>query len=54
VRFGDPIVPPQLGNNPEAAYAELTAELRRRVVEMWTEMHEGQKPEEPRQKAAAD
>jgi len=42
VRFGDPIVPPQLGNNPEAAYAELTAELRRRVVEMWTEMHEGQ------------
>jgi len=39
VRFGDPITPPQLGGNPEAAYAELTAELRRRVVEMWEELH---------------
>jgi len=41
VRFGDPITPPQLGGNPEAAYAELTAELRRRVVEMWEELHGG-------------
>ena len=39
VRFGDPIMPPRLGNDPEAAYAELTAELRRRVVEMWEGMH---------------
>jgi long-chain acyl-CoA synthetase len=39
VRFGDPILPPPLGENPEAAYAQLTAELRRRVVEMWEEIH---------------
>ncbi len=39
VRFGDPILPPPLGENPEAAYAQVTAELRRRVLEMWEELH---------------
>ena len=55
VRFGDPIVPPQLGDNPEAAYAELTAELRRRVVGMWEELHgERHTTEKARRQAAAD
>ena len=38
VRFGDPILPPPPGNNPEAAYVQLTAELRQRVLEMWEEL----------------
>ncbi|MGO9208753.1 MAG: AMP-binding protein [Terriglobales bacterium] len=55
VRFGDPIMPPQLGSNPEAAYAELTAELRRRVVAMWEELHEEKRTtEKARRQAAAD
>jgi long-chain acyl-CoA synthetase len=55
VRFGNPIVPPQLGDNPEAAYAKLTAELRRRVVEMWEELHRKKHTtEKARRQAAAD
>ncbi len=56
VRFGDPILPPPLGENREAAYAQVTAELRRRVLEMWDELH-GKKEEKQqvrRQAAAAD
>jgi len=56
VKFGDPILPPPLGENPEATYAQLTAELRRRVVEMWKELHGNKDAEENvrRQAAAAD
>jgi long-chain acyl-CoA synthetase len=55
VRFGGPILPPPLGENPEAAYAQLTAELRRRVVEMWEELR-GKKEtaETARRQSAAD
>jgi len=56
VRFGDPIFPPPLGENPEAAYAEVTAELRRRVLAMWEELHGKKETEDEvrRQAAAAD
>jgi long-chain acyl-CoA synthetase len=56
IRFGNPILPPPLGENPEAAYAQLTAELRRRVVEMWDKLHGKKEAEEKvgRQAAAAD
>jgi len=56
VSFGDPILPPPLGENPEAAYAQLTAELRRRVLAMWEELHENTKAGDKarRQAAAAD
>jgi long-chain acyl-CoA synthetase len=33
--FGDPIIPPPESEASEAAYEELTAELKARVVEMW-------------------
>jgi long-chain acyl-CoA synthetase len=36
--FGDPIVPPPEVEASEAAYANLTAELKARVVEMWDEL----------------
>jgi 1-acyl-sn-glycerol-3-phosphate acyltransferase len=35
VMFGDPIPPPKAGDNPEATYKQLTAEVRAQVVEMW-------------------
>ncbi|HYN15419.1 MAG TPA: AMP-binding protein [Terriglobales bacterium] len=56
VRFGDPIIPPPLSNDSEAAYAELTAELRRQVVQMWEELHRKKEEKEKvrRQAAAAD
>ncbi len=37
--FGDPIPPPQNVRNPEATYEQITAELKRRVVEMWDRLH---------------
>ena len=37
--FGDPIYPPQAASFTEADYAQLTAELKARVVEMWGELH---------------
>jgi long-chain acyl-CoA synthetase len=36
--FGDPIFPPPESEASEAAYEELTAELKGRVVEMWEEL----------------
>jgi 1-acyl-sn-glycerol-3-phosphate acyltransferase len=33
--FGDPILPPPESKASEAAYEELTATLKARVVEMW-------------------
>ena len=38
IEFGDPILPPPENEASEAAYEELTAELRRRVVDMWEEL----------------
>lgn len=38
IKFGDPIFPPPESQASEAAYAQLTAELRARVVGMWDEM----------------
>jgi long-chain acyl-CoA synthetase len=36
--FGDPIIPPPESKASEAAYEELTAEVRARVVGMWEEL----------------
>ena len=36
--FGDPIFPPAMGNDPEATYESIIAELRARVVKMWNEL----------------
>src|SRR5208283_1347695 len=41
MKFGRPIHPPPEARASEAAYAELTARLRARVVEMWEELREG-------------
>jgi long-chain acyl-CoA synthetase len=38
VRFLDPVYPPPLGPNPEQQYAEMTAEIRSRIVEAYEEM----------------
>ncbi len=38
VRFLDPVYPSALGPNPEAQYAEMTTEIRRRVVEAYDEL----------------
>jgi long-chain acyl-CoA synthetase len=38
--FGDPIVPPALGNDPEATYDLIITELKTRVAEMWSELRE--------------
>jgi long-chain acyl-CoA synthetase len=35
VRFLDPVYPPPLGPNPEQQYAQMTAEIRTRVVEAY-------------------
>jgi long-chain acyl-CoA synthetase len=37
--FGDPILPPPESEASEAAYEQLTAELKKRVVEMWEAEH---------------
>ena len=55
IAIGDPIVPPaSAGANPEQTYAQLTAELKRRVVEMWEPMHAELYPEKAQRSAAAD
>ncbi len=43
--FGKPIQPPPLSEASEAAYEQLTAELKSRVVAMWQELraNEGRK-----------
>jgi long-chain acyl-CoA synthetase len=38
VRFLDPVYPPPLGPNPEQQYAQMTAEIRSRVVEAYDEL----------------
>ena len=39
IAFGDPIYPPPEEQASEKAYEQLTAELRARVLAMWTELH---------------
>jgi long-chain acyl-CoA synthetase len=45
VRFLEPVYPPPLGPNPEAQYAEMTAEVRRRVVEAYDDLRGTETPE---------
>ncbi len=46
VVFGDPIYPPPADQASEAAYDQLTAELKSRIVGMWEKLHEQQLREE--------
>jgi long-chain acyl-CoA synthetase len=39
--FGDPILPPPESDASEAAYEQLTADLRARVVTMWEQLRKG-------------
>jgi long-chain acyl-CoA synthetase len=39
IAFGEPLFPPDNVQPGEAAYTALTAELKRRVVEMWEDLH---------------
>ena len=45
VRFLDPVYPPALGPNPEVQYAEMTAEIRRRIVEAYDNLRGAETPE---------
>ena len=45
MKFGDPIIPPPESEASEAAYEQLTADLKARVVEMWEELR-GNRPRE--------
>jgi long-chain acyl-CoA synthetase len=38
MKFGNPIIPPPEDQASEAAYEQLTADLKSRVVEMWNEL----------------
>jgi long-chain acyl-CoA synthetase len=40
IEFGDPIQPHDAGSNPEESYQQITSELRRRVLEKWSRLHE--------------
>ncbi len=44
VRFLDPVYPPPLGPNPETQYADMTAEIRRRIVEAYDELRGTETP----------
>jgi long-chain acyl-CoA synthetase len=46
IRIGDAIEPPPASTASEKTYAKLTAELRDRVLRMWTQLR-GQRHEEP-------
>ena len=39
VRFLDPVYPPPLDPNPEQQYAQLTAEIRSRILTAYDELH---------------
>jgi long-chain acyl-CoA synthetase len=43
IEFGDPIYPHEVSSNPEEGYARVTAELRQRVVGMWSRLR-GEQP----------
>jgi long-chain acyl-CoA synthetase len=46
--FGDPIYPPSKAHFTEADYAQLTAELKGRVVEMWNQLRRSERRERSR------
>jgi long-chain acyl-CoA synthetase len=46
IAVGDPIYPPPAESASEAAYEQLTADLKARIVEMWDVLHEQQLREE--------
>lgn len=46
VAFGDPVYPPPAEQASEAAYEQLTAQLKARIVSMWEELHAQQLREE--------
>jgi long-chain acyl-CoA synthetase len=52
IAFGDAIYPPPESEASEAAYEQLTAELKQRVVTMWNELHGRNSNESPFPKAA--
>jgi long-chain acyl-CoA synthetase len=52
IKFGDPIYPPKESEASEQAYAQLTAKVKERVVEMWKELRGKVHEEEPEAKAA--
>lgn len=53
IRIGDPIEPPSAAHASEKTYAKLTAELRNRVLEMWSTLH-GERPVEQEFAATRD
>jgi hypothetical protein len=36
--FGEPIYPPSTSHPGETEYTQITAELRQRVINMWTDL----------------
>jgi hypothetical protein len=42
IEFGDPIYPPPESEASAAAYEQLTAELKQRVVRIWNELRQAQ------------
>jgi long-chain acyl-CoA synthetase len=53
VRFGSLIHPEQFSGSPEQKYDRINSELKRRVVEMWEELHDELYPHD-RQAVATD
>jgi len=48
--FGDPIHPPSTPHSGEAEYTQITAELRQRVVDMWSELRGADREAKRRQR----
>jgi long-chain acyl-CoA synthetase len=46
VRFLDPVYPPEPGANPESQYAEMTTEIRHRIVDAYEELRGAKKLDE--------
>jgi 1-acyl-sn-glycerol-3-phosphate acyltransferase len=52
IRIGEPIDPPPGSTASEEAYAQLTAEVKARVVKMWEELRGGRTKDIGESKAA--
>jgi 1-acyl-sn-glycerol-3-phosphate acyltransferase len=52
VAFGKPVSPPDPYGNPEAAVAQMIAEVKARVVAMWEQLRDAM-PEDPAERATA-
>jgi len=52
ISIGDPVLPPDSVTEPERQYAELTAELRRRIVAMWEQQEAELNRRNPKRLAA--